>query len=171
MKESNVFKRQQMEKEIEQLVRPYYQPFRGYSKVATKAVVGTFSQLTISHYDINTKSFFIMSPSSTRSICDADRNAREFLSFMPSYSNIQTSKSVLNDEACYVKVLDQTVAMKVESLISEGKLSNKDIYTLVFSHVEPLQGQPNAYYFKPIQEFLFVDDPNTRKPLIVKSLL
>lgn len=171
--ESDVFKRQQQENSISQKISPYYEKYRGYSKVFLTTTVfehyrpGLYP-LLLSHYNLETKSFRLgyssvdcpMAEEVINKLSNAaiDNSTGIFFYNMPMF---------MKKEACDLYVPDQAVAQRIEYLISNNKLSNSDIKLSVLSNVV-FNPQNNQYYFVPQEAILQIFDPITNKEIYRK---
>lgn len=167
--DSNTFSRQDKENTILQKIRPLYQAYRGYNKVIMISELGSKDFVPISHYDLDTKSFYVSR--SNNKFCSVDIGARGLfkVQFYGHHGGIFQVKPRRQD-ACQVYVPDQNLARKIESWITNRTLRNKDI-TVVLLARPVVDNTGLMYYFD--YGALRIADPTAAKPtyIITKPIL
>ena len=172
--EPNTFKKQAIVQQIQNYFVPYYQGYRGYSKVVvTKSVNGPTveSSPAIQHYNPNIPGF-------TLNVCGMiDNNSRKFLmlgdhsGFILSNNNHYNIKQL---DYCDLKVTDINLAKYIEDMLSSEMLTGKHVTITSINQVVPFWLKPQTRYgfqFKPIQEQLQIIDPKSGKIIYSKQIL
>lgn len=180
-RETNVFTKQQLSNQLTASIKPYYQKYRGFSKVIVKAPVSLDkNRLSISHYDLKTKSFYIdFNPSDPRAVCHPGgfaelSQSRAFgvydkLKISTANFDQQTDRMAYDKNNCIAYIPDQNLANKIESLISSNQLKNKDISVIRLSKVS--KNDRGTFYFQALQEVLQITDPATGNVLYSKRII